>query len=323
MIEWLALQAQAFEFLRPGFLLCLPLVFGLQYLLTRLQSRSEWEAFIDPVLLEPLLQKPESQGWLTPQRLAQGTVFVWVLALSGPSWKDKPTPFADDKAPLVIAISLSSSMLADDLLPSRLARAKIKISQLLETRRGSPTALIAFAETAHVVLPLTEDSDILKLYLDELSPDIMPRPGLNIEAALGASAELLASAGMAGSVLLVSDKVNHTAANPLAAGVSVSLLWVGMNAATREERVLGAAVAASADPVDRAAALAFSQTQAVELIDMSADHSDLKRLQRRITHQFESAANAQHRQREDGGYYFIFPLLLLLLLWFRKGMVLQ
>jgi len=323
MIEWLAALPQAFEFLRPGFLLCLPLVFGLQYLLTRLQGRSEWEAFIDPVLLEPLLQKPEPQGWLTPQRLAWSTMTVWVLALSGPSWQDKPTPFADDKAPLVIAISLSRSMLSDDLLPSRLARAKIKINQLLETRRGSPTALIAFADTAHVVLPLTGDSDILKLYLDELSPDIMPRPGLNIEAALGKSAELLASAGVGGSVLLVSDQVNHAASNPLAAGVSVSLLWVGMNAATSEERVLDAAVAASANPVDRATALAFSQTQAVELIDMSADDSDIHRLQRRITRQFESAANAQHRQREDGGYYFIFPLLLLLLLWFRKGMVLQ
>jgi len=323
MIEWLLFQAQAFEFLRPGFLLLLPLVLGLRYLLTRLQSRSEWEALIDPVLLKPLLQKPEPQGWLTPQRLAQSTVIVWVLALSGPSWKDKSTPFADDKAPLVIAISLSGSMLSDDLLPSRLARAKIKINQLLETRRGSPTALIAFAETAHLVLPLTEDSDILKLYLDELSPDIMPRPGLNITAALDKSAEVLASAGVGGSVLLVSDQVNHAASNPLAAGVSVSLLWVGMNAATSEERVLDAAVAASANPVDRATALAFSQTQAVELIDMSADDSDIHRLQRRITRQFESAANAQHRQREDGGYYFIFPLLLLLLLWFRKGMVLQ
>jgi len=310
MIEWwatLSLAMQQFEFLRPMFLLLWPLIFGLRYLLVQLQRRSEWEALIDPVLLKPLLQKPVPQGWLTPQRLAQAMMVVWILALSGPSWKEKPAPFSDDKAPLVIVMSLSASMLTDDLLPSRLARAKIKISQLLDARRGSPTALVAFAETAHVVLPLTEDSDILKLYLEELSPDIMPKPGINVEAALEKSAELLSSAGKSGSILLVSDLINREAVNRLPERVSVSLLWVGTHN----------------DPADRVGAQVFAQNNAVELIDMTADDSDLKRLQRHITRQFETAISGQQSQREDGGYYFVFPLLLLLLLWFRKGMVLQ
>lgn len=324
MTEWWSvfLQGQSFTFLRPELLLLWPLLLGLRYLLTSLQARSEWEAFIDPVLLNPLLQKPVTQAWLTPQRLAQGMIFVWVLALSGPSWKEQPSPFADDKAPLVIALSLSSSMLSDDLLPSRLARAKIKISHLLEARRGSPTALIAFSETAHVVLPLTEDSEILRFYLNELSPDIMPKAGLNVEAALAKAAELLVSSGAKGSVLLVSDRVNNGAANPLLETVPVNFLLVGMQAATAEESVL-ASVEPDATLENRAAAQMFAQTQAVSLTDMTADNSDLQRLQRRTTRQFEVSEAGQESQREDAGYYFVFPLLLLLLLWFRKGMVLQ
>jgi len=324
MTEWLSalFEVQSFQFLRPEALLLWPLLLGLRHLLSRLQTRSEWEAFIDPVLLNPLLQKPAPQGWLTPERLAQCMILVWALALSGPSWKEQPSPFADDKAPLVIALSLSSSMLADDLLPSRLARAKMKVHSLLEARRGSPTALIAFAETAHVVLPLTEDSDILKFYLNELSPNIMPQPGISVEAALDKSAELLASAGVNGSILLVSDRVNSGATNPLSESVPVNFLWVGVQTAAAEDYPL-VTTGAGDFAQERAAANIFAQNQAVTLTDMSADDSDLKQLQRRITRQFEVSVIGNKFQPEDGGYYFVFPLLLLLLLWFRKGMVLQ
>jgi Ca-activated chloride channel family protein len=310
---------QSFEFLRPAFLLLWPVTFGIRMLLSRLQARSEWEALIDPVLLKPMLQKPAPQGWLTPARLAQVMIAVWVLALSGPSWQEKPTPFADDKAPLVIALSLSSSMLADDLLPSRLARAKIKVTQLLESRRGSPTALVAFAETAHVVLPLTEDSGILKLYLDELAPDVMPTPGLNIEVALKKSAELLEQTGSRGSILLVTDQLNAGALYPLGEDSSVSLLLVGVSAASSAERLQVRAV----EPVDRAGVQTFTRSHGIELVEMTADSRDVQQVQGHVIQNFESSNAAHQSQREDGGYYFVFPLLLLLLLWFRKGMVLQ
>lgn len=332
MTGWLSIDAWysikgawlQFEFLRPWWLLLLPISMGLTFLLSRLENHSAWEQFIDPVLLRPLLQPQQQTGFVTPVRLASVLLAFWVLALSGPSWRDAPSPFADDKAPLVIALGLTESMLADDLLPSRLERAKMKIAHLLEARRGSPTALIAYADSAHVVLPLTEDSDILSLYLNELAPNVMPTAGLNVERALQRAGDLLIDAGFkqgGGSVVLIGDQVDSQSINPLRSTVAVSLLLVGPSGASAEDKLQSSA---GGEFVDVDAVQSFTQQQGINLIRMSADESDMAQLQRRIVRNFETRLQAdQQAQREDAGYYLVFPIALLMLLWFRRGMVLQ
>ena len=78
---------------------------------------------------------------------------------------------------LVILLDVSSSMEQRDIQPSRLQRAKQKIADLLAMRTDKQTALIVYAGTAHTVLTLTDDQDILKQYLAAITPKIMPRAG--------------------------------------------------------------------------------------------------------------------------------------------------
>lgn len=330
MVEWwwaFVEAAQQFQLLRPWWLLLLPVVILLPMILAYLQRHSEWEGIIEPALLKPILQPQKQQGLVTPTRLASLLLILWLLALAGPSWREKPSPFTDDKAPLVIALALNESMLADDLLPSRLARAKMKIAQLLDARRGSPTALVAYSGSAHVVLPLTEDVDILKLYLDELTPDVMPKPGLNVQAALQTAGDLLAGYGKRGSIILVGDQIDHTSVNPLDAQQPISLLLVGPSAATAEDTLQRH----DSHYVDTAAVEAFAQREKIHWVAMTADESDISQLQRRIVRQFEALSGENKAlsdddsktHREDAGYYLLFPLTLLMLLWFRRGMVLQ
>ena len=170
-----------------------------------------------------------------------------------------------------------------------------------------------------MVLPLTEDSGILTLYLNELAPNVMPIAGLNIQAALEKSAELLEQATSRGSILLVTDQLNAGALYPLAEDASVSLLLVGISAQTTDKRLQVRAV----EPVDRAGVQVFARAHGIELVEMTADSRDLQQVQRHVLRNFESSNAIHQPQREDGGYYLVFPLLLLLLLWFRKGMVLQ
>ena len=66
--------------------------------------------------------------------------------------------------------------MATDIQPSRLERAKFKISDLLESKPGANVALIAYAGSAHTVVPLTKDYNIIKSHVKSLSPDIMPIP---------------------------------------------------------------------------------------------------------------------------------------------------
>ena len=80
-----------------------------------------------------------------------------IIALSGPTWRRELPPFVEDKAPLMIVLALSSSMDQTDVAPTRLERAKQKIKDLLAARAGARSGLIAYAGTAHLVMPLTDD----------------------------------------------------------------------------------------------------------------------------------------------------------------------
>jgi len=314
MVEfWQTLQQAlaGFQFLRPGWLLAFPVALAIPLLLRRRRHDSRWEAFIDPPLLKALLHKPQRRRGLTPNRLALATTVVWILALAGPSWRVLPSPLVEDQAPLVIAISLSPSMLRNDVQPSRLARAKLKVSQLLKTRRGAPTALIAYSGSAHVVLPLTEDSQILSFYLEQLEPDVMPHPGLDTTAALRLAGDILAGQALPGMILLVADSVEALADNPLPQDQSVHLWWVSPPATF-------------GDPAEETAVTAFCQRKNASLIQLTADEADVLRIQRRVKHTFAARHETDSPpQYEDAGYYLLLPLAFLLMVWFRKGMVLQ
>ena len=132
-----------------------------------------------------------------------------IIALSGPSWKDKQVPALENSSALVIALDLSRSMNASDQLPSRLQRAKFKIYDILNLRKEGETALIAYAGDAFTVSPLTDDVQTINAQLPALTPDIMPVQGNNLRAALQESIDLLLQAEHStGDILLITDDVN-------------------------------------------------------------------------------------------------------------------
>jgi Ca-activated chloride channel homolog len=83
---------------------------------------------------------------------------VAAVALAGPAWNRVELPvFRSDRA-MVIALDLSRSMDAQDLTPSRLARARLKILDILERRASGQTALVVYSANAFTVTPLTTDA---------------------------------------------------------------------------------------------------------------------------------------------------------------------
>src|SRR5262249_58862855 len=105
-----------------------------------------------------------------------------IIALSGPTWRRELPPFVEDKAPLMIALAVGSSMGQTDVAPSRLERGKQKIRDLLAARAGAKTGLIAYAGTAHLVMPLTDDRAVIEPFLAALAPGLMPSAGRNTAA---------------------------------------------------------------------------------------------------------------------------------------------
>ena len=134
------------HFLRPLWLLALLPALFLLWILWHRRGDVAWRKVIAPHLLPHLLSgngAPESR--FRPLHLLAAFWLLAVIAAAGPTWEREPAPFAEQRAPLVIALYVGESMLAEDIQPTRLERATHKIRDLLALRPGARAALIAYA----------------------------------------------------------------------------------------------------------------------------------------------------------------------------------
>ena len=202
-----------FHFLRPFWLL-LVLLLPMMYLACR-QFRlgdSGWARLIPARLLSPVIRHDGTSGRTPKSPMVPAAIALVVLAtgLAGPAWREAPTPLKQPGDSLVIALDLSLSMLATDLEPDRLTRAKRKIRDILAVRRGSLTGLLVYAGDAHVVTPLTDDARTIEGMLDVLDPVIMPATGNRADLAIGRAADLLKQGAPGnGRILVITDEISE------------------------------------------------------------------------------------------------------------------
>ncbi len=222
-----------FHFLRPLWLLLLPLPPLLAWWRLRRGGDDPWRGLVDPPLLRYLRPaRPGGPGRRLPGWIAAAAL-VAILALAGPAWERVPPPlFRSATPPLVMVLDLSRSMHADDLPPSRLVVARSALHALLERLPPRETGLVVFAGGAHRVMPLTEDRRLLQTLLPRLDSDLMPVQGSNPAAGLTLARRLLERAGSPrGEVLLVTDGADAdavAAAQALArAGYRLLILGLG------------------------------------------------------------------------------------------------
>lgn len=225
-----------FHLLRPEWLLALIPLFIISGLLLRKQLFSRnWQSVIDPQLLPHLLiGKPGKQSHL-PVITFTLMGLLCILSLSGPAWQQLPQPVFKQQSALVIALDLSQSMDATDIKPSRLTRARYKVSDILKQRKEGQTALIAYAGSAFTVTPLTDDTDTIDALVPSLTTDIMPAQGSNTSRALKKAEQLLSNAGISkGDIFLITDNIEASAADMMdelrSKGHRISVLAIGTEA---------------------------------------------------------------------------------------------
>lgn len=223
-----------FHWLRPEWLFAIPLLLLIVVLLARGKLGSgNWATVIDPALMPYVLSRDPGRGsdfrwWL----MGLGAIIA-VLALAGPAWQRVEQPVFRAEQAMVVALDLSRSMDAEDIAPSRLRRAKLKILDMLERREGGQTALVVYTANAFTVTPLTTDTDTIAALVNSLSTDIMPSRGSYPEIAINKGRQLLDQAKASfGEVLLITDGgaspgADEAARQLKAAGYSLSILGVG------------------------------------------------------------------------------------------------
>jgi len=223
-----------FHFLRPAWLLALAVLPAILLLMhRRRRAGGPWEQVVAPELRPYVLDAPDS---VAPSGSARWLLVIGatlaVLALAGPAWRKLPQPVFRSQAALVIALDLSRSMDANDLKPSRLALARLKLLDLLQRRAEGQTALIVFAAQPFVVSPLTNDAGTIAALVESLATELMPAQGSRADRAFVVAADLLQQAGLTtGDVLLITDGAEPRDAAAAATlhehGLRVSVLGVG------------------------------------------------------------------------------------------------
>jgi Ca-activated chloride channel homolog len=143
-------------------------------------------------------------------RLWLGLALV-VGALARPQWGRVEEQVFDQAREVLVAVDLSRSMLAPDVPPSRLERAKLLITSLLERLEGERVGLVVFAGTAFLQSPLSADYEILREFLPALGPDFLPEGGTNYTALLQTALDAFGTSTSADRFLIVlSDGESQT-----------------------------------------------------------------------------------------------------------------
>ncbi|MEN8213734.1 MAG: VWA domain-containing protein [Pseudomonadota bacterium] len=292
--------------LRPLWLLALPLIAFIAWMkLVRGNPRNALGGIIAPHLLNHLLIDSDSKRRFNPDVLLLVLGVITTLALSGPSWRMEPAPFAAEEAALMVVMKIAPSMLGTDLLPSRLERSRHKLHDLLELRGDAASGLIAYAGSAHLVAPATTDGRVVEQLAAALEPAVMPREGDALDEALQLAERQLKLQKRDGSVVVITDSITPAQQEKLANNdyrLPVQILA----AVASEETAVSTGVRQGAKLLDARLQLLTPDTTDIEAINSKAASAAV------------GVTNETRRWRDDG--YLLVPLIVLLLLfWSLRG----
>lgn len=291
---------EPFHFLRPWALLLAPLA-ALVWWWWRRRSdpMAGWRAQVDPELLAA-----QTDHGASGQRRRWPLLAAWLLAtlaLAGPSWRPEPSPFSEDVTPLVVLLKADPSMDTPDPEPSRIERAQLKIADLAQLRKGQPLGLIAYAGSAHLVLPPTRDTSVVGDMAKEISPSIMPDQGSRLDLAITRAAKLLDG----GTLLVVTDS---------AVSVTPELTKAFADAGKPDVQILAiSAPDAPSGPLEP-----LAKALDADLVPLSVDDQDVETIVRGAARP-PVARDAEGTEIwQDDGYLLIPLLAALALLPFRR-----
>ncbi|MCO7593822.1 MULTISPECIES: VWA domain-containing protein [Pseudomonas] len=325
------IDLSAFHFLRPLWLSTIVAGLLLPWLWTRRHDLlRRLDGIIAPHLVEHLVITPEDNQRLRPVHLLGAMLVLGGIAMAGPTWEQDTPAFLDNKAPLILALDLSPSMDADDVPPSRLAAARHTLHDLIQRRGGSRTALIAYAGSAHLVLPPTDDPALLDSFLQALSTALIDSPGKDALGAVRLAKGLLAAEGSPGTLVLVSDGADAGQFEAIGTQLRGSDLQVLVLAVgSRDVDVLlDAKGQPRTDGSGRTLHARFDAEGLKGLADaadaplgsLTLDDDDLDWIELHAQRHFQAAqADDQPLHWKDAGYWLCWPLLVLALLGLRRG----
>lgn len=225
-----------FRFEEPAYLYLLLLlpVLAVFYLYSNYRRRKAIKEFGDPELLAALMPevskyRPDVKFWLVCTALG-----LFAILLARPQFGSKLETVKRQGVEVMIALDISNSMLAQDVQPSRLAKAKRLVAQLVEKMQNDKVGMIVFAGDAFTQLPITSDYISAKMFLESIDPSLISKQGTAIGAAINLGIKSFTpQEGVGRTLIVITDGENHEGGALEAAkaaaekGIQVNVLGVG------------------------------------------------------------------------------------------------
>jgi Ca-activated chloride channel homolog len=320
------------HFIRPEWLIALPLVLATAWMFAhRRLGPGSWEMIVDPQLAPYVLSGSQKSGMSHRWLMLAVAGCLGVMALAGPAWERIEQPVFRSEQALVVALDLSRSMDAQDVAPSRLLRARLKILDMLEIRSSGQTALVVYSANAFTVTPLTTDTDTVAALVNSLGTDIMPSRGSYPIAAINKGRALLEQAGVSfGEVLLVTDGASSPAAERVArdlrdTGYTLSVLGVGTRQGAPIPRATGGFVTDQSGQIavprlEESSLRTLASAGGGRYATISADNRDLDYLlSGEVGTSTATDENQATDQWREEGPWLLLLLLPLAAMAFRRG----
>ncbi|WP_276483814.1 VWA domain-containing protein [Paraflavitalea pollutisoli] len=320
-IDW-----EQFHFLRPhAFYLFIPVAIVTVLLLAGNREHKRWKQLIQPVLRPFMFTRNNPWAIVLPLLLFLIASATGICSLAGPAWEKKKIPGQKIEAVVLIALDCSRSMLASDIQPNRLERAKFKISDFLDANPRARAGLIAFAGTAHPVLPFTPDYKLIKHHAVSLTNRIMPVAGSNLPLLLQVADTMLKSIQAPSTILLMTDELTNDDAARLSqfSRNSIHHIEVLLLSTPNGATVPGHPHVRSAQ---NAIVLAnLRQDTSITITPLTLDTTDVGSIAARISKKlvFQKDTTKDDKDWDDQGWLLLFPVLAITLFSFRKGWVIQ
>lgn len=186
-------------------------------------------ATVKKMMPELSLKRSYLKFWLIFAALCIG-----IIMLARPQFGTKVETVEKEGIELVIAIDVSNSMLARDVSPDRLSRAKQILSRLIDVRKNDKVGLIVFAGEAFVQMPLTSDTQSAKIFLNSIDPSLVPVQGTAVAQALTMAMNSFSSDKEADkAIIVITDGEDHegnaaeVAKKAADAGIMVNIVGIG------------------------------------------------------------------------------------------------
>lgn len=214
-------------------LIVLPIVL-LLFIFSNYKRRKRIERYGDPQLLKAFIPVWASLSSKVSFWLSLVAMALIIFILARPQFGAKKETITTRGVEVVVALDISNSMLADDITPNRLEKAKRLISRIINKSDKNKVALIVFAGDAFVQLPITDDFISAKMFLESITPSLIERQGTDVASAIDLATKSFTPNDKVGkAIIIITDGENHEGGAEEAAqraaekGINVFVLGIG------------------------------------------------------------------------------------------------